>query len=417
MNLGGAVTNSAGGTISAHYSVIIGGAAGSVTNAGYIGGTFGALGTGFYARVGVYLKAGGTVTNQAGGTIYAGHGYDGVRLANGGAVINQTGGSIAGSNNDGVDVIGAAGTVTNAGYIEGLQNGVAFLSGGTLTNQVGGTIGGLPRGTIAGSFEAVSFFDKYGTLTNAGVLIGSQEAVRMWSGGTVTNQAGGTISGYGPGIDLRGASGYVINAGQIISTTGIGVFLAAGGKVINSGTISGSTRTFTGTSGAGVFLAAGGTVTNSGMISGGSGTAISFGGTGGNLLALYLGYDLSGAVVGSTSVGATNTLELSGTLGTVTATYNSLGLTDFQDVLFGASGSEILKANITTGTLGTVTLSGWTQTSEILDLTAVGTNATLANGGTASGNQLIVSNGIDTVTLQLDGSDATVFTGTAIAAR
>ena len=88
-----------------------------------------------------------------------------------------------------------------------------------------------------------------------------------------------------------------------------------------------------------------------------------------------------------------------------------MGLTNFQDVLFGTAGNEILKANNTSGTLGTVTISGFTLTSDIVDLTAVGTNATLTNGGTVSGShQLTASGSGGTVILQLDATDATVFT-------
>src|SRR5260370_1768412 len=57
LDQGGAVTNSAGGTITAYEGVTISGAAGSVTNAGYIGFLFGVL------PIGVDLNAGGTVTN------------------------------------------------------------------------------------------------------------------------------------------------------------------------------------------------------------------------------------------------------------------------------------------------------------------------------------------------------------------
>ena len=88
-----------------------------------------------------------------------------------------------------------------------------------------------------------------------------------------------------------------------------------------------------------------------------------------------------------------------------------MGLTNFQDVLFGAGGNdETLKANTTTGTLGTVTISGFTLTSEIVDLTQIGTNATLANGGTVNGShQLTAAGSGGTVILQLDATDATVF--------
>ena len=54
----------------------------------------------------------------------------------------------------------------------------------------------------------------------------------------------------------------------------------------------------------------GGSLTNAGSIVGSSGTAVQFGGTAGNLLVLEPGYGFSGKVVGSTSAGASNTLQL-----------------------------------------------------------------------------------------------------------
>ena len=274
-----------------------------------------------------------------------------------------------------------SGTVINSGTItvyrpDNGRDAVRF-GAGSLTNLSTGLIESGTGGNGVG-------LSGLGTVTNSGTIIG--------------------LSGlpYGNAVELR-AGGYVDNSGILNGADhGVYVLRTASGTITNSGTIEGSAD-----------LAGGGTVIDSGTIVGG--TAVSFGGTiggsGSNLLVLEAGYYLSGTVLGSTTVGATNTLELSGTLGTVTATYNTLGLTNFQDVLFGAGGSETLKANTTTGTLGTVTLSGWTQTSEIVDLTQIGSNATLANGGTVTGaHRLTASGSGGTVVLQLDATDATVFT-------
>ena len=67
--------------------------------------------------------------------------------------------------------------------------------------------------------------------------------ISVTGSGTVTNQSGGTISGYDGIIEVAGA-GTVVNAGIIISTgttAGNGIDLNAGGLVINQsgGTISG----------------------------------------------------------------------------------------------------------------------------------------------------------------------------------
>jgi hypothetical protein len=61
-----------------------------------------------------------------------------------------------------------------------------------------------------------------------------------------------------------------------------------------------------------------------------------------------------------------------------------------------------------------VTISGFTLTSDIVDLTQIGTTATLANNGTVSGSdQLTIVGSGGTVTLQLDATDATVFKATS----
>jgi hypothetical protein len=432
------VTNSGTGLIQGNTGVSITGAAGTVTNSATIIGTSGD---------GVYLKAGGIVNNsgtiqglsdfQDVGVYIAGSAGTlinsgvisavnpagrGVYLAAGGSVNNS--GTIQGFVDFG-DTGGGAGTLTNSGTI--LGNDIDLFAGGSIENMAGliggrveingsggsvinlarmispavGPVISLVGGSIynSGTISGAGAIDiGAGTVTNFGTILGAiAGGIRFNAGGSIANMAGLLQGG---GVVIAGSAGTVTNLATIINE----IDLRAGGYVGNSGTIQG--RIY--------ITGAAGTVIDSGTIVGG-GTAVSFGGTAGgsgsNLLVLEAGYYLSGKVLGSTTVGATNTLELSGTLGTVTATYNTLGLSNFQDVLFGAGGSETLKATNTTGTLGTVTLSGWTQTSDILDLTAVGTNATLANGGTVNGaHQLTASGSGGTVVLQLDATDGTVFT-------
>jgi hypothetical protein len=403
---GGGVTNAGSGFIEGYLNgVDIKGAAGTITNTGtilntdkrsgrgvalYHGGSVTNSGTGLIQGVnaGVYITGGaGTVTNS--GTIIA-TGFPGTISAGisfgDGTVVNS--GLIDGKGPAVVYAIRGSGSVINSGLIQGAN----YLSAGSIDNVASGRIVAQVRAA---------------TVTNRGTIV---EGTRLAITGAVSIYNSGVIAGVN-------ASGVVTNLGVINGgITGPGLAMG-GGTVFNMGVIGGvvingsvGTLTNSGTI-FGVSLAAGGTVIDSGTIIGSGGTALTFGGSGSDLLALEAGYHLSGSVQGSTTVGATNTLELSGTLGTVTATYNTLGLSNFQDVLFGAGGSEILKAANTTGTLGTVTLSGWTQTSEILDLTAVGTNATLANGGTvSSAYQLTASGSGGTVVLQLDATDATVFT-------
>ena len=160
--------------------------------------------------------------------------------------------------------------------------------------------------------------------------------------------AGGAI-GVGVYLDFtgstltNGASDSTTALVQAVGSGAIGVDLLASGTVTNFGTIVGPL---------GISLAGGGTVIDAGTITGSGGTAISFGGTGASSLEIANGYKLNGSVVGSGSVGASNTLELLGTVGNaVTADYSGLHLSSFQDVLFGNGGNATLDVEATSGTL------------------------------------------------------------------
>ncbi len=371
---GGYVSNA--GTIKGYNGVV---GATTVTNSGtidgaavffahgvYVGGGATVINSGMIAGfVGVEIKGGGTLTNS--GTIQgtgAGNSSQGVYLFGGGSVGNNAG-LIEG--NYGVYIKGAAGTVTNSATILGTAGaGVRLNNGGNVGNNAG---------LIEARYSGVYIKGAAGTVTNAATIVGTVSfGVILGSGGSVGNNAG-LIEGY-RGVEITGAAGTVTNAATILGTHGFGIELFAGGTVIDSGTISGAY----------------------------GGGAVSFGGTGGNLLVLEQGYKLSGAVEGGVS--ATNTLELSGSLGAVTVNYNGLSLTNFQDVLFGAGGNETLKVSNTGGTLP-VTISGFGTTSDIIDLTAIGNDGSIAS---QSGTQVTITGSLGSETLQLDGSDGTNFT-------
>ena len=145
--------------------------------------------------------------------------------------------------------------------------------------------------------------------------------LNLGPGGSVANTGNGALIQGWYGVAINGAAGTVINSGTIAATgTGFGI--------------------------AGVNLSAGGTVVDAGRIPGGTGTAISFGGTGGNLLALEHGYQLGGTVI---VAGAGNTLELLGAAGAVTVDFDkpAAGFTGFGTVAFGAASGhdEMLTIN------------------------------------------------------------------------
>src|SRR5205085_8463961 len=86
-----------------------------------------------------------------------------------------------------------------------------------------------------------------------------------------------------------------------------------------------------------------------------------------------------------------------------------LTLTNFEDLLFGSGGHDTLKIGTNDSSTLPGTISGFTLASEIIDLTAVGTDGALSRNG----NLLTIAGSLGSVTLQLDGSDAASFSVTS----
>src|SRR5438067_7804448 len=93
---------------------------------------------------------------------------------------------------------------------------------------------------------------------------------------------------------------------------------------------------------------------------------------------------------------------------TVTVDDNALGLGNFQEPLFGPTGYSTLGVSNTVGTLP-ITISGVALTSDVIDLTAIGSDGHVTKDDTAN-HRVTITGSLDSVTLQLDASDGATFT-------
>ncbi len=450
LNAGGDVTNGSSAVVT---SLIAGGSLGiasatNITNYGTIYGAYSGIDGGFNGTIGFY----GTIVNTQSGLI------TGARAIRSGATLVANAGTIIGTSGSGIVLIGNTSSsplVINTGTIGANGGiGVSLNVNGTVVNGTSlstvGLISGREGIDIPNVGTVINFATVISTIVSAINIRGSGLVVNGGSGATGQTIAGGS---YGVRLDAGGTvrNGDASATGQLISGVSYGVFIENGvGTVSNFGTIAATQTVFSGVS-TGLRLANGGAVFNGtvgstgGLITGnafgvldatyisnfgtiaaasglgvglsgtlidagtiiGSSNAIVFGGSGANLLMLEHGYKLTGAVRGSSNAGASNTLELRGSVGgPISVNYNGLSLTHFQDVLFGGGGYATLGVTNTSGTLGVV-VSGFTATSDIVDLTQIGTNGTIAG---QSATRLTISGSGGTVTLQLDASDGTNFT-------
>jgi hypothetical protein len=142
----------------------------------------------------------------------------------GGTVINQ--GRIAGNFSTGVQINGGPGLVVNSGSIFGYHTGITMSAGGTVTNSNIGSIL-TDRNPLGAGYHAISIQGAAGTVSNAGSIDGVY-AIQLTAGGRVSNQAGGRITSQRIGIDISGAAGTVSNAGTIIGSSGTAVQFGSG---------------------------------------------------------------------------------------------------------------------------------------------------------------------------------------------
>jgi uncharacterized protein with beta-barrel porin domain len=304
---GGGVTNAVSGHITgAGIGVISNAADASLVNAGSIIGT---------SDDGVLLNLGGGVTNAVGGYIKGGEeglavGYDHNTGANaaaiqnsgviaggdtavilygldGGQVTNLAGGTLSGGG-VGVGEFGTTASVTNSGLIEGSEFTGIFFANGDITNTAGGT--------ISGHYGVI--INHTGSLTNSGLIDGTQGGVFVYTG-NVTNNAGGTISGGVQGVYLYKAGDGLTNSGLVTASAGIAVDSKYGATVVNQA--GGSILGAVGYEGIRIGYANNtgsnaGIVQNSGSIYGGSGVTMY--GHGGGTLSNLAGGSITGGGFG-----------------------------------------------------------------------------------------------------------------------
>ena len=431
-----------GGISGTKYGVYIIGA-GSVTNAGTIAGAGDSgvvlngggvlLNSGTAAsitggRLGAYLFGAGTVVNSGsiGGTGAAG---DGVLMTAGGVFENQPGGRVTGTR----VAVRASGTVatgmTNAGTLAGGGYGVLVLNSAvSLTNAATGTIAAAATntgagvgaglggsvgnaGSISGRF-GVLVVGGAGTATNSGIIratgkfVGQQSdtvgaGIQLRSGGTITNQAGGTISGYWIGAQIGNfgvdnpAGGAVLNAGTITANdpgvSGAAVWFKGNGLISNAatGTIAGGPF--------GIVSYNTVTVANRGRIAGEQFAVFTSAQGTGNRIIVYPGASFGGTVLGDKAgvAAPTGVLELAanGAPGTI--------------VGFGTSFQSFGRVQVDAG--ATWSLGGSVASGQTIALAGAGAVLTLADPGAVAG----VITGFDATTQLVLGGVSDV-TGSAL---
>jgi outer membrane autotransporter protein len=304
--------------------ILLDDAGSSLTNSGDVSGA---------NSVGVNLTQGGTVVNQATGTI-SGR-IDGIDVDGDANITNA--GTITGTTK-GVSFVGAGSSLVNSGTITQTDTGATFVdaavflaNGGTVTNQAGGKITGL------NGISADTTGSSAATVTNAGTITAPDAFGTGVIGNvsSVTNRTGGTIHGGKDGINLSAIGATVTNEKDATISGGPNG-IVINGSVTNAGTIAGATN------------------------------SVKFTGAGTNTLTLQTGSILRGDALGST--GATNNLILQGS---------------------GAANNNFVGFN----TLEVQKNAGWNMNGSAVVRTAtIQTNGRLAVGDGAHRNALLTGN-------------------------
>ena len=356
-------------SISGYYSgVRISGTAASVVNFGKISASS-TLGSG------VYLRAGGSVTN-------------------GGAT--DTVASIGGVE-FGILIAHAPGTVVNFGTVAGtgtvFARGIVLSAGGSVIN---GSNSDKSAYIVSDNRSGVYFGGTVaGTLANFGTIralgsIGKASAVSMLPGGTVTNgsasDTSATIIGERNGVYIRGElASAVVNFGTIQGIGNGGLSLYLGANVTNGSTADTVARIIGVT---GIYQGGAKTISNFATISG-SGTAIVLGK--GGKLANGSATDTVAQVIGGTGV--------AGNVAAATiANYGSI---------IGTNGSAIILNAGGTVTNGSATHQTGRISGTNVGITGNATAATVVNFATIAGNSLGIGLGAGGAVTNGSGADTT----------
>ena len=423
-------SGSSAGLISGAYGVYIGGTGSTLTNFGRITGTGYYPGNAFtrYA-FGVYVKKDAVISNSGtiestGTRVFS----DGIYLKAGGTITNGAGGLVTGYGH-GIYVHGTGGTVTNFATIQ--STGTAVMNGsGIYLNQGGRVANGGPAATnalITGVVDGVFATNLPATVTNYGTIMSTGPqgtGVYLSHGNTVINgrsdSSAALIRGASYGICIPDVTATIANFGRVEATaaSGIGIYLDSGGTITNgasgltggvikgggfgillAGLTAGTIVNFATIAGqTGVFVKATDitdtTLTNAGTISGTAGTAVSFS-AGNDRLIVRPGAVFAGKVDGG---GGSNTIELAAGAAAGTLTGLGTSFVSFGSVVFDAATAWTVTTDNPASFTGTI--FGFAP-SDSLDLT----NVTFDSHGSASllsGNVLqVTENGI-TYTFQLD---------------
>jgi hypothetical protein len=336
------------------------------------------------------ITGSGSVTATASGT-------DAIDGGSGTSWSITNNGAIASSLGYGVNLSGTGSSIFNSGSISG-QGAVRLATGGSVTNYASGTIKAI--GTSGFSSIAGVQISGSGTVTNYGTISASSTGygVSLDNGGTVTNS--GSIAGGEDGVIIQGAGGQLINTGTITASVDDGVSII--GNVVNGvgGKISSATN-----SGAGIYIPTGSSnIQNDGSVTGkGYGVYLSAGGSVTNG-ANSASASLSGGSYGVYVKGAAGTVTNAGTItGASYSVYFSFSSASnkvvvdpgavFNGAVSGGQGTLELASGV--GSIGGVSSSGSFRSFQKL---AIDTGGTWTLSGASNSIANVTDNGTLVVT-------------------